>query len=239
MDTCVRKPLVATCGMDRTIRVWNIVEQRLDLSKAFQEEPYSLAMHPSGLHLVVGFADKIRLLNLLMDDVRPCHEISIKQCREVKFSNGGSMFAAVNGNVVTVFDFNTYDKLADLRGHNSKVILILAVAKGFTIDRIQPLTFILSLLCLFHGRQSTYCSNRLTAQPGSSSVLGRARPNTSELRPGWSGLPVGCRRSQAIRGVRAERNSIQLCPQVSPAGFPRQFPSYCCRSQRCFDAQAI
>lgn len=129
MDTCVRKPLVATCGMDRTIRVWNIVEQRLDLWKAFQEEPYSLAMHPSGLHIVVGFADKIRLMNLLMDDVRTCHEISIKQCREVKFSNGGSMFAAVNGNVVTVFDFNTYDKLADLRGHNSKVKMQLPIVR--------------------------------------------------------------------------------------------------------------
>ncbi|CAB1098865.1 unnamed protein product [Ectocarpus sp. CCAP 1310/34] len=121
MDTCVRKPLVATCGMDRTIRVWNVVEQRLDLWKVFQEEPYSLAMHPSGLHLVVGFTDKLRLMNLLMDDIRTYHEFSIKQCREVKFSKGGSMFAAVNGNVVTIFDFNTYDKLADLRGHNSKV----------------------------------------------------------------------------------------------------------------------
>lgn len=122
MDTCVRKPLVATCGMDRTIRVWNIVEQRLDLWKVFQEEPFSLAMHPSGLHLVVGFADKLRVMNLLMDDVRTSHEIPIKQCREVKFSNGGSMLAAVNGNVITVFDFNTYDKLSDLRGHNSKVM---------------------------------------------------------------------------------------------------------------------
>lgn len=134
MDTCVRKPLVATCGMDRTIRVWNILEQRLDLWKAFQEEPYSLAMHPSGLHIVVGFADKIRLMNLLMDDVRTCHEISIKQCREVKFSNGGSMFAAVNGNVVTVFDFNTYDKLADLRGHNSKVMNTIARGENSCFD---------------------------------------------------------------------------------------------------------
>lgn len=131
MDTCVRKPLVATCGMDRTVRVWNIVEQRLDLWKAFQEEPFSLAMHPSGLHLVVGFADKLRLMNLLMDDVRTCHEIAIKQCREVKFSNGGNLFAAVNGNVITIFDFNTYNKIADLRGHNSKVTVILICRKRF------------------------------------------------------------------------------------------------------------
>lgn len=127
MDTCVRKPLVATCGMDRTVRVWNIVEQRLDLWKAFQEEPFSLAMHPSGLHLVVGFADKLRLMNLLMDDIRASHELPIKQCREVKFSNGGSMIAAVNGNVITIFDFNTNDKLADLRGHNSKVTIATCV----------------------------------------------------------------------------------------------------------------
>lgn len=131
MDTCVRKPLVATCGMDRTVRVWNIVEQRLDIWKMFQEEPFSLAMHPSGLHLVVGFADKLRLMNLLMDDVRTCHEIPIKQCREVKFSNGGSMLAAVNGNVITIFDFNTYNKVADLRGHNSKVITVLVPSSTY------------------------------------------------------------------------------------------------------------
>ncbi|CAM9434154.1 unnamed protein product, partial [Choristocarpus tenellus] len=121
MDTCVRKPLVATCAMDCTVRMWNILEQRLELSKTFSEEPCSLALHPSGLHMIIGFTDKVRLMNILMDDLRPYREIAIKLCREVKFSNGGSMFAAVNGNVISVFDFNTYDKFADLRGHNSKV----------------------------------------------------------------------------------------------------------------------
>lgn len=204
MDTCVRKPLVATCGMDRTIRVWNIVEQRLDLSKAFQEEPCSLAMHPSGLHLAVGFADKIRLLNLLMDDVRPCHEISIKQCREVKFSNGGSMFAAVNGNVVTIFDFNTYDKLADLRGHNSKVLVRLPEWHAMWFHgfrrlycRLCTVSNVLDDLEL-HPFACIACVDRTTFltdfdQSGSPSVLGRARSNISELRPGRSGLPVGCR----------------------------------------------
>lgn len=129
MGTCVCKPLIATCGMDRTVRVWNIVERRLEICRIFQEEPLSLSMHPSGLHLIVGFADKLRLMNLLMDDFKICHDIPIKQCREVQFSNGGSMIAAVNGNIITVFNFNTYDRLTDLRGHNSKVI---------NIDTAQP-----------------------------------------------------------------------------------------------------
>lgn len=122
MDTCIRKPLVATCAVDRTVRLWNIVGQRLDAWKIFQEDPLSLAMHPSGLHLVVGFVDKIRLMNILMDDIRVFHDIPIKHCRDVRFSNGGSMIAAVNGNVISIFDFNTFEKLADLRGHNSKVM---------------------------------------------------------------------------------------------------------------------
>lgn len=137
MDTCIRKTLVATCGMDRTIRLWNIVEQRMYLWKSFEEEPLSLAMHPTGLHLIVGFADKLRLINILLDDMRICHEVPIKQCKEVKFSNGGSMFAVVNGNVITIFDFNTYDKLTDLRGHNSKVMSDLLPVANQTVRARQ------------------------------------------------------------------------------------------------------
>ena len=50
----------------------------------FQEEAYSVALHPSGLYVLVGFSDKLRLMNLLIDDIRPFKEFTIRGCREVK-----------------------------------------------------------------------------------------------------------------------------------------------------------
>ena len=38
--------------------------------KVFAEEAYSVALHPTGLSVLVGFADKLRLMVVLMDDLR-------------------------------------------------------------------------------------------------------------------------------------------------------------------------
>ena len=56
----------------------------LELYKEFQEEAYSIALHPSGLFILVGFSDKLRLMNLLIDDVRSFKEFTIRGCREVR-----------------------------------------------------------------------------------------------------------------------------------------------------------
>jgi len=121
LDTCVRKPLVATCGTDRTIRIWNYLDKNLVLMKSFAEIPVSLAFHPSGLHLLVGFSDKLRLLNVLMDDIRPFKEFALKGSRVVTFSNGGQLFAAANGNIIQVFQTYTFECVHTLRGHASRV----------------------------------------------------------------------------------------------------------------------
>jgi hypothetical protein len=39
----------------------------------------------SGLHLLVGFSDKMRLMNVVMDDIRPFKEFAVKACRECRF----------------------------------------------------------------------------------------------------------------------------------------------------------
>merc|ERR1719183_1866 len=121
MDVCARKPLVVTCGADKSVRVWNYMEKTCELCKFFNEEAYSVAFHPSGFHLIIGFSDKLRLMNLLMEDVRQYKDIPIKQCRECRFSNGGQYFAAVNNTTIQVYKTYTCELVANLRGHNNKV----------------------------------------------------------------------------------------------------------------------
>eukprot|EP00742_Colponemidia_sp_Colp-10_P003011 GILJ01003213.1.p1 GENE.GILJ01003213.1~~GILJ01003213.1.p1 ORF type:complete len:1307 (+),score=279.75 GILJ01003213.1:41-3922(+) len=121
LDVCIRKPLVITCGLDKQVIVWNYLDKSVELQKTFNEEAYSVAFHPSGFHVLVGFSDKLRLMNLLMDDIRQFKEFPIKACREVRFSNGGQLFAAVNGNTIQIFSTYTCENVTNLRGHNGKV----------------------------------------------------------------------------------------------------------------------
>jgi hypothetical protein len=79
----------------------------LEVLQRFQEEPYSIAFHPSGFHIIVGFADKLRLMNVFQGIIKPYKELPIKACREIRFSHGGHMFAATNGHIIQVFNFYT------------------------------------------------------------------------------------------------------------------------------------
>ena len=121
LDTCLRKPLVATCSGDRSVRIWNYVDRTIDIHKVFPEEAFSIAFHPSGLHVLVGFSDKLRLMNLLIDDIRMVKEFPIKHCIECCFSNGGQYFAACNASLIQIFNSYTCEPVGNLRGHSGKV----------------------------------------------------------------------------------------------------------------------
>lgn len=121
MDVCTRKSLFVTVGRDNTLRLWNIQNHQPDLIKEFGEEIFSVALHPTGLHVAVGFLDKVRLYHILLDDLRLCIELPVKCCRVCEFSQGGNLFATVNGNIISVFDTHSGERAVDLRGHNSKV----------------------------------------------------------------------------------------------------------------------
>uniref|UniRef100_H3CPL1 Cilia and flagella associated protein 57 n=1 Tax=Tetraodon nigroviridis TaxID=99883 RepID=H3CPL1_TETNG len=120
LSVCIRKPIVATSSLDCCVRIWNYETKTVDLCKEFQEEAFSVALHPTGLFILVGFLDKLRLMNLLISDIRIFKEFTVRGCRECAFSNGGHMFAAVSGNVIHIYS-PSFENILNLKGHSGKV----------------------------------------------------------------------------------------------------------------------
>ena len=128
LDICVRKPLIVTCGKDRRVILWNYLTHTAEIVKTFATEVLSVAIHPSGLHLLVGFPDKLRFMNIYGDDIRESRSFSIRSCTECRFSHGGQFFAAMHATIVHVYFTYTCELLGHLRGHNGKIKHIRFVA---------------------------------------------------------------------------------------------------------------
>ena len=58
----------------------------------------SVAIHPSGYYMAASFIDKIRVHHILHDEFKHYENIDIKNCKLMKFSNGGHIFACVSKN---------------------------------------------------------------------------------------------------------------------------------------------
>lgn len=121
IDVAIWKPIVATCGKDNTVRIWNPIERKMEMMKEFEEEPMGLSLHPTGIYLAVMFQDKIRILSLLLEEMHQCREIPARQVSFIKFSRGGQYLASSNGTNLQVYATHTGQPVATLRGHNNRI----------------------------------------------------------------------------------------------------------------------
>lgn len=121
VDTCAQRPLIVTAGKDRWIFLWNSITNTVEMRKKFRSEILSIAIHPSGLHLLVGFADGLKLMNIYDKDLCEFKNIGIRSCSACCFSNGGQFFAAMHSTTIHVYYTYTCELLGHLRGHNGKV----------------------------------------------------------------------------------------------------------------------
>ena len=97
MDICIKKNLITTCSTDKSVRIWNNSNPpTLEICEQYPDEAYSVAFHPSGFHLIVGFTDRVRMMNVFQKSLKSFHTIPIKGCREIRFSNGGHLFACAS-----------------------------------------------------------------------------------------------------------------------------------------------
>lgn len=116
----------------------------LELSQRFAETPLCVSLHPSGFHALVGFETSLQLLNVLLDSLRPFKDFPIRSCTEARFSHNGAMFAAANGNAISVFSTYTCAPVVSLRSHADRVVCfawsrddrnIVSVSRDGTIIR--------------------------------------------------------------------------------------------------------
>jgi len=122
----MRKQLVVTCS-ERYIKIWNYATRSLEIQMQTQvgEEMNAVAFHPSGFHIVVAYADKVVMMNVLSNSIKEFNTFqNLKGCRDIRFSNGGHYFACgLTQGAVHIFNFYTGECPQNMlcKGHVSKV----------------------------------------------------------------------------------------------------------------------
>lgn len=142
LDVCLQRPLIATCSKhDSTIRIWNYINFKCELARKFYvgEESsagevsnplLSMAFHPSGYYMAAGFTDKLRFFHVLANELKVYKEISLRQCTQLKFSNGGHLLAAASPvtkshYVINIYEAYSTEFVTTLKGHTNAVTDIL------------------------------------------------------------------------------------------------------------------
>ena len=122
MDICIQRPIIATMSKaDSTIRVWNYDSGECELSKSYhslqkefqnsnQTYLQSLALHPSGFYMAIGFIDKVKIYHLMQSELREYRSLDVKNCHTMKFSNGGQLLACCDFKDIHVYNSYTLDK---------------------------------------------------------------------------------------------------------------------------------
>ena len=117
---------------DSTIRVWNYDTGECELNKSYvslqkefqssnQTYLQSIALHPSGIYLAIGFIDKVKIYHLMQSEIRLYRSLDIKNCHVMKFSNGGQLLACVDLKDISIFNSYTLDKPKKTPGPSNMV----------------------------------------------------------------------------------------------------------------------
>ena len=120
MDTCIDRPLIVSCGCnDGIINVWNYhLRRSIAKLSCIESKPQSVAIHPSGYQIAIGFHDKLTMFHVLVDSIKAFRHL---QCHApVHFLEFSPRYlAAVVGNTINLYE--VYQKR-----HSASFILYLS-----------------------------------------------------------------------------------------------------------------
>lgn len=137
IDVCIQRPiLVSMSKQDNTIRVWNYHTGNCEIIQDYTKNVkyifsnstsehhtvlQSVAIHPMGFYLAIAQIDKVKVVHIMDSEFRDYREIDIKNCKQVKFSNGGHLLTCVDNKDINVFNFFNYSRPHKMQSPSGKV----------------------------------------------------------------------------------------------------------------------
>lgn len=120
ISTCTQKSLVLTAGLDGAIRCWDFMKGQQQFCKYFTERPISVSLHTSGLHAIITFADEVRFVHILIDDLKTFwhKRMQRKLVKGSVFSNGCHKVAIAHDVCIEIYDFYSGTLTHEIKGHH-------------------------------------------------------------------------------------------------------------------------
>ena len=78
---------------------------------------YTRTLSLSGFQVLVGFKDRVRLYNILIDKFKLYRETIQKSCRELRYSNGCQYWAGASAMTLVIYDSASFTQLMAFQGH--------------------------------------------------------------------------------------------------------------------------
>mmetsp|Transcript_11037 Transcript_11037/g.33100 ORF Transcript_11037/g.33100 Transcript_11037/m.33100 type:complete len:1188 (+) Transcript_11037:67-3630(+) len=121
LDTCAWRPLVATIGEDRSLRVWNYEEKACELVETFSEDILTVSLHPCGLYLCVGCVESLKYMTISSDLLSVTRDVPIKDSQACVFANGGHLFAVASSLLLQIYNTYSTEFIRPYRGHQGRI----------------------------------------------------------------------------------------------------------------------
>ena len=143
MDACQARNLVATCSVDNTVHVWDLVHRTCDVVARFPSKkdiedpdfdhqemtvsniigpPDCVAFHPVGYHLALCLDDALHIFALMYNRLELSFTYPLSKCKQAKYSRGGQYIAVLSGRSIELFEtVPPYAHLVTLKGHLGEV----------------------------------------------------------------------------------------------------------------------
>lgn len=154
IDCAVQRPLIVTLSWeDSTIWIWNYYKNTCEQAKLFSgadDAPLNkstrplltVAIHPAGYYMAVGYLDRIRLFHILHNGTWFFRNIDIRNCSKIKFSTGGQWFAAADSKHLYLYNSYTLQRIgspeklpsvnvSDLRFNAQDTCIAVSFSDGF------------------------------------------------------------------------------------------------------------